>query len=87
MKQNFSNAMETAGRPTLTLSADRFTDATHVCTIFNARIAAVRRSDGPIPSITAETAARMFATFGSDLRSIEHEFYQIFQELREIRHV
>lgn len=85
--RDFSYALETAGRPVLTLYADRFTDATRVCTIFNVRIHSVRRTDGPIPSIKVETAARMFTEFGSDLRSMEHELYLIFQQLREIQDV
>ena len=85
--RDFTRALQTAGRPTLTLSADRFTDAKLVCTIFNARIESVRRSAGPIPSVTAETAARLFATFGSGLRSIEHALYQMFQQLKDVQDV
>ncbi|HQZ63806.1 MAG TPA: hypothetical protein PLY87_01965 [Planctomycetaceae bacterium] len=85
--RDFTNAMRTEGRSILTLSADRFTDATHVCTIFNARIEAVRRADGPTPSVTPKTAALLFAKFGSDLRSIEHALYHIFQQLKDVSDV
>ena len=85
--RDFTNAMRTEGRSILTLSADRFTDAPHVCTIFNARIEAVRRADGPTPSVTPKTAALLFAKFGSDLRSIEHALYHIFQQLKDVSDV
>ena len=85
--QDMAKALSRARRPVLTLAADRLTDAVRVHTILNTRIQFARRAAGPIPSITEATASRLFAQFGSDLRSIEHSLYHVFQELRDIRDV
>jgi hypothetical protein len=85
--QDFAKALSRAKRPVLTLAADRLTDAARVCTILNSRIQFARRDAGPIPSVTEETASRLLARFGSDVRSIEHSLYHVFQELGEIRDV
>lgn len=85
--EDFAKALSRARRPVLTLAADRFTDAARVHRILNARIQSVRRDPGPTPSITEATASRLFAQFGSDLRSIEHSLYYVFQQLRDIRDV
>ena len=85
--QDLAQALGRARRPVLTLAADRLTDAARVHTILNTRIQFARRAAGPTPSITEATASRLFAQFGSDLRSIEHSLYHVFQQLREIRDV
>lgn len=85
--QDFANALSWSKRPVLTLAANRLTDAACICRIVNARILSARRTSGPIPSITETTAAELYAQFGSDLRSIEHSLYQIFQQLTDIRDV
>ena len=84
---DLAQGLSRAGRPVLTLEANRLTDADRVHTILNARIQFVRRAPGPIPSITKATASRLFAQFGSDLRSIEHSLYHDFQQLRDLRDV
>lgn len=84
---DFENALSRARRPVLTLAADRLTEDARIFRILNARIQSARREAGPIPSITQDTASRLHAQFGSDLRSMEHSLYQVFQELRDIRDV
>lgn len=85
--RDFTRQLRRAGRRVLTLAADRHTNAEHVSVILNARILAVRRMDGPTPRITAATAHRLFHQFGSDIRSIQHSLYEVFQQLRSIQDV
>ena len=85
--RDFTRQLDRAGRSVLTLAADRHTNAEHVSEILNARILAVRRVDGPTPRITAATANRLFRQFGSDIRSIQHSLYEVFQQLRSIQDV
>ena len=85
--QNFENALRRAGRPILTVAANQFTDELRVHTLLNARVQAARRADGQIPAITISTASKLFAQFGSDIRSMEHAMYDTFQQLRNIQDV
>lgn len=85
--RDFTRPLKRAGRSVLTLAADRHTDADRVSAILNARILAVRRSEGPTPRITQATANRLFLEFGSDLRSMQHSLYEVFQQLRSIQDV
>lgn len=84
---DFEVQLRRAGRRVLTIAADRFTNASHVHKVLNARIEFARRVTGPIPSITIKTAAELCRQFGSDIRSMEHAMYHIFQQLRNIRDV
>ena len=84
---DYERALRRADRPILTIAANQFTNELRVHTLLNARIHAVRRDDGPIPSITISTASKLFAKFGSDIRSIEHSMYDTFQQLRSIQDV
>lgn len=84
---DFKSALLRADRPILTIAANQFTNELRVHTLLNARIQFVRRDDGPIPSITISTASKLFAQFGSDIRSIEHSMYDTFQQLRDIQDV
>ena len=85
--EDFARVLSHARRPVLTLAADRLTDAGRLCKIFNARIEAARRATGPVPTITLGTATALHARFGSDIRSIEHALYEIFQQLRDVQDV
>ena len=85
--QNFENALRRAGRPILTVAANQFTDELRVHTLLNARVQAARRADGQIPAITISAASKLFAQFGSDIRSMEHAMYDTFQQLRNIQDV
>lgn len=85
--RDFTRPLHRAGRSVLTLAADRHTNADQVTAILNARILAVRRSAAPTPRITAATANRLFRQFGSDIRSIQHSLYEVFQQLRSIQDV
>ena len=84
---DYSRGLCRAGRPVLSLSADRQTDVNRVLRILNARIDSARRNPGPIPSITESTVEELLFRHGSDIRSIESSLYRVFQELREIRDV
>lgn len=84
---DFETPLRKARRPILTIAANQFTNELRVHTLLNARIHAVRRDDGPIPSITICTASKLFAQFGSDIRSIEYSMYDTFQKLRSIQDV
>jgi len=85
--RDFTRQLHRAGRSVLTLAADRHTNANHVASIANARILAVRRTDGPTPRVTAATANLLYLQFGSDIRSMQHSLYEIFQQLRSIQDV
>jgi hypothetical protein len=85
--RDFTCQLLRAGRSVLTLAADRQTNADQVSAILNARILAVRRDDAPTPCITAATAHRLFLQFGSDIRSMQHSLYEVFQQLRSIQDV
>jgi hypothetical protein len=85
--RDFTRQLRRAGRCVLTLAADRDTDSARVSAILNARILAVRRTEGPTPQITEATANRLFRQYGSDLRSMQHSLYEIFQQLRSIQDV
>ncbi|MEZ6035033.1 MAG: hypothetical protein R3C17_18215 [Planctomycetaceae bacterium] len=85
--EDFEQSLCRADRPALTIAADRFTNEGRVHTLLNARIQFARRADGPIPSVTLQTASRLFTQFGSDIRSIEHSMYQTIQLLRDIQDV
>ena len=85
--RDFSCQLKRAGRDVLTLSADRQTTPKRIAEILNARIHAVRRSDGDIPRITNATALELFHRFGPDIRSIQSSLYDVFQELRSVRDV
>lgn len=84
---DFESALRRAGRPILTIAANQFTDELRVHTLLNARVQAARRADGQIPAITISTASKLFAQFGSDIRSMEHAMYDTFQQLRNIQDV
>lgn len=84
---DFESALRRAGRPIVTIAANQFTNDLRVHTLLNRRIQSARRETGPIPSITISTASKLFAQFGSDIRSIEHSMYDTFQQLRSIQDV
>ena len=85
--EDFEHPLRRAGRPVLAIAADQFTNEVRIHTLLNTRIQSARRTAGPIPSVSMETADRLFTQFGSDIRSIEHSMYQTFQQLREIQDV
>ncbi len=85
--RDFTRQLQRAGREVLTMPADRHTTPERIAEILNARIRAVRRNDGEIPQVSNETVLRLFQQFGSDVRSIQHSLYDVFQELRSITDV
>lgn len=84
---DFQKKLRRAGRPVMTIAADRFTNASRVHNLLNARIEFARRGPGPIPSITLKTAAELFTQFGSNIRGMEHSMYHTFQQLRNVQDV
>lgn len=85
--KDFEKDLRRAARSVLTIAADQFTNESRIHTLLNARVQSARRTDGSIPTITMQTASRLFAQFGSDIRSIEHSLYHTFQQLRDIQDV
>lgn len=85
--EDFEQSLRRAGRHVLTIAADERTDAARVQLVLNARIEFSRRDAGPIPRVSATTAAKLFQQFRSDLRGIEHSMYLTFQQLRNIQDV
>jgi hypothetical protein len=85
--RDFTQHLKRAGRSVLTLDASRHTSPERIERILNDRITSVRRSSGPIPKITTATANTLFGLYGSDLRSIQHHLYEVFQNLESVQEV
>ncbi|MEE3369015.1 MAG: hypothetical protein VX346_06700 [Planctomycetota bacterium] len=76
---DFTRSLERSGRQVWTLAVqDRMTPE-RLTRILNARIEWVRRKNGPVPRVRYQTAARMLAQFGPDVRQIQYELYLSFQ--------
>jgi hypothetical protein len=82
--RDFHRQLRLAGRVVETIDVQQTIDVERLHRLLNARIQWVRRSDGPIPSITPETADRLRKEFGADIRGILHQLYAVFQNLNEI---
>ncbi len=61
--------------------------ADNLQTMLNLKIESARRSDGPIPEITLQTAEKMMAQFGGNVREMEWNLYDIFQKLERVTDV
>ena len=85
--RDFTQHLKWAGRSVLTLDAARHTTPERIEQILNDRIRRVRRSSDSIPTVTSATARTLFALHGSDLRSIQHHLYEVFQNLSSIQDV
>lgn len=85
--RDFTQHLEWAGRAVLTLNAAQHTTPERIEQILNDRIRSVRRSSGPIPTVTSASASALFTLYGSDLRSIQHHLYDVFQSLGSVQDV
>jgi hypothetical protein len=85
--RDFTQHLKRAGRSVLTLDAARHTTPERIAQILNDRVRSVRRSSDPIPTVTSATASTLFALYGSDLRSIQHHLYDVFQSLGSVKDV
>ena len=85
--RDFSQHLKWAGRSVLTLDAARHTTPERIEQILNDRIRSVRRCSDSIPTVTGATAKTLFALYGSDLRSMQHHLYDVFQNLGSVQDV
>ncbi len=85
--RDFTAQLERAGRKVLSLAAERHTTPERIFMILNTRIQAVRRNEGPTPSVSMATVMRLHKQFGPDLRSLQHSLYEIFQKLGSVQDV
>ncbi len=76
-----------AGFDVQTVEAAASLDADRLQQILNRRIQWARRSPGPIPSLTIETARELIQRFGDDIRAVEWYMYEVFQDLSGIQDV
>ncbi|MFO1001948.1 MAG: hypothetical protein U0936_16555 [Planctomycetaceae bacterium] len=85
--RDFTQHLKWAGRSVLTLEAARHTTPERIEQILNDRIKSVRRNSKPIPVITRATVEKLFALYGNDLRSMQHELYDVIQNLGSVQDV
>ena len=85
--RDFTPQLKRAGRSVLTLEAARHTTPERIEQILNDRIKSVRRNSKPIPVITRATVEKLYALYGNDLRSMQHELYEVIQNLGSVQDV
>ncbi|MEZ6131562.1 MAG: hypothetical protein R3C59_23070 [Planctomycetaceae bacterium] len=82
--RDFTKSLQRAGRRVQTIHVQYGTNVQRLYELANARIAWARRSSGPVPTVTQETAQELLRKFGPDLRSSLHELYVRFQNLARV---
>ena len=85
--RDFTRELLLAGRTVETIEVQQGTSIDRLHELLNGRISWVRRSASPVPTITRSTVERLHVRHGSDIRSMLHELYDVFQKLNEVRHV
>ncbi|HYW78785.1 MAG TPA: hypothetical protein VE890_04375 [Thermoguttaceae bacterium] len=85
--EDVSAELVRAGFEVDTIEAAASIDDERLHEILNRRIRWARRTPGPIPCVTLETAGALIDRFGDDVRTIEWYLYEQFQGLREIHDV
>jgi hypothetical protein len=85
--RNFGRELLRAGRRVETIEVGKAMNSQRLHDLLNARVRWVRRGDGPLPSIRLETARRLLAQFGPDVRRIQRELYVTFQTMSRIEDV
>ncbi|MFT7638943.1 MAG: hypothetical protein ACI9G1_000668 [Pirellulaceae bacterium] len=73
-----------AGKRVVTVEVAKLMAAPRLQAILQRRIDAVRRVEGPIPRIKKQTVESLIAQFGSDIRGMEGQLYEVFQQLEEV---
>jgi hypothetical protein len=81
--RDFSPELSRAGRQVRTVAVFERMSAQRLTRILNARIAWVRRDQGPVPSVSCESAGHLLEQCGPDIRQILFEMYEKFQNLPE----
>jgi hypothetical protein len=81
--QDFTAALQRAGRRVQTVEVGLGTDAVRLHAIVNARIEWARRDTGAIPEVRLETVEKLLLKFGPNIRGALHELYGTFQNLHE----
>lgn len=81
--RDFRTELVRAGRQVTTIEVAHQTDAARLHRLLNARIAAVRRGPGILPSISPDTTNALLNRLGPNVRAIVHALYSEFQILSE----
>jgi len=81
---DFTKRLRLAGRTVETIHVQQSTDVHKLHRLVNARIAWARRTDGPLPSVTQQTAQELLQKFGPNIRGALHELYVTFQNLSQV---
>ena len=82
--RDFGRALTRAGYKVRTVRPARLLDAARVKSIFERRIEHARRFGGAAPAIRPDTIADLLRRYGSNVRGMEHEMYERFQELQGV---
>jgi hypothetical protein len=82
--RNFARALKRAGYQTQTVRPARLISPERIRNIFERRIEHARRRNGAVPRVKPDTIAELLRRYGSNIRKMEHEMYERFQELRRV---
>ena len=82
--KDFRRALVRAGYNVRTVRPAGLIDAARVRGIFDRRIEHARRFAGAVPAVGGDTIADLLRRYGSNVRGMEHEMYERFQELQEV---
>ena len=82
--KDFRRALERAGYEVRTVRPAELLSAARVKSIFDRRIEHARRFEGAVPAIGGDTVADLLRRYGSNVRGMEHEMYERFQELQGV---
>jgi len=85
--KDFRRALVRAGYEVRTVRPAELLSAARIKSIFERRIEHARRSPGAVPVIRGDTVADLLSRYGSNVRGMEHEMYERFQELQGVRDV
>jgi len=83
--RDFHRDLVRAGYEVQTVRPAQLLDTARLERIVRRRIEHARRSAGPVPTVRPETIANLLRRYGSDVRAIEDEMYERFQQLQGIR--
>jgi hypothetical protein len=78
--QSLSRSLRRCGYEVRSIRIGRTNTASFIQKVLNRRIEASRCGDGPIPVVSSAEANRLFARFGSNVRSVEGYLYEQFQQ-------
>ena len=82
--KDFGRALVRAGYEVRTVRPAKLLDAARVRSIFARRIEHARRFGGAVPGVGGDTIADLLRRYGSNVRGMEHEMYERFQELQGV---